>query len=103
MLHFVCMNDFLKMDIFFGVATLGSIIFIALVSIALFYVIRLLRSLSRLSEEVEEEAKALRADLNDARTAVKKEGIKLATLSGFFEKTGKRLMGRKRRKATKEQ
>ncbi len=91
------MNDFLKMDIFFGVATAAALILTALAAIALMYAIRLLRTLARISEEVEEEAKALRQDLDDARKETKR---KASAYIAFIEKAVKRLLGRKRKKAS---
>jgi hypothetical protein len=89
------MDDFLKMDIFFGVATGATIIMAALMCVALMYLIRLLRTLSRISEEIEGEAKALRADFDAARMNLKRGGMKVSNLFSFFETTVKRLLGRK--------
>lgn len=91
------MDDFLKMDIFFGVATAATIIITMLVAIVLMQAIRLMRSLSRITDEVEEEAKALRKDLDDARKEAKR---KTAVFVGFVEKLVKRFLGRKGKKAS---
>ncbi len=94
------MNEFLKMDIFFGVATVATVVVAALVCVAFMYLIRLLSTLDRISKEVEEEAKALRSDLDEARASVKREGLKLSHLFDFFTKSATRILGKKKRKAT---
>lgn len=89
------MDDFLKMDIFFGVATASAIVLTTLAAIALMYAIRLLRTLARVADEVEEEAKALRQDLDEARKDAKR---KVSAYVAFAEKAMKRLLGRRRKK-----
>jgi hypothetical protein len=90
------MSDLLKMDIFFVVTTIAVVLLTLLVAIALYYVIRLLRTLDRIGEQIEEEAAALRADLNEVRSSAKKQGLKIKELATFFDRTAKRLLGKKR-------
>jgi hypothetical protein len=86
------MNEFLKMDIFFVVAMIGVVVLTVLTGIALFYLIRLVRTLS-----VEEEAVALKSDLEEARASIKRGGKTFMSLFGFGAKAGKRLLSKKRR------
>lgn len=68
------MNDFLKMDIFFVVATIGVVVITVLICIALWYLIRTLRAFERIATLAEEEAKLVRNDLDEARQELKREG-----------------------------
>ena len=92
------MEDFLKMDVFFVVATIVAVVVGLLVSVALYYVIRLLRIITHITEQVEEEAITIRKDIAEVRTRVHKEGLRFKLLSGLLEKTGKRLLSRGSRK-----
>ena len=89
------MTDFLKMDIFFVVATVATVLIAALVIVLLVYAVRLMRTLNRIGEEVEEEAKAIREDIEDARTSVR--GFSLSQAFSLFGKTAKRAASRVKR------
>jgi len=92
------MDDFLKMDIFFVVATLLVLIVGALITIVLLQLIRILRTLERIAADVEGEAKVLIADMDDVRVKVRAEGFKLAHMLSLFSKMGKRLLTKSRHK-----
>ena len=95
------MSEFFKMDFFFVVATIGFIVLAILLCIALWYVVQLLRTMNHLAETVDEEAQAIKGDLDDARASIKRQGTSLLStigaLTGFAGKTGKRLLKKKRR------
>lgn len=88
------MEDILKMDIFFVVTTIGVVVVSVCVVLVLLAFHKLLRTLDRIAGEVEEEAQALRADLAEARTAIKREGVKAKSLLGAFTTMGKSILGR---------
>lgn len=90
------MDDFLKMDIFFGVATTATIVMTALLCIILIYLIRILRTVDRLSAEMADEAKALRADIASARASAKKSGSELLSFVRALIRYGKRLLAGKK-------
>ena len=92
------MDDFLKMDIFFLVATLAMVVIAMLIAAALIYRIRLLRTLERIAGEVEGEARAIIADLDGVREKVRIEGFKLAHVISLLSKTGKRLLTKGRQR-----
>jgi len=92
------MDEFLRMDVFFVIATLGVIIFTAFVSIFLFYAIQLARTLSRIALDVEAEAHALKEDIDEARILAKREGRQLLHLVDVALKAGKRLVAPSRKK-----
>lgn len=87
------------MDIFFVVATLGVVAVSICVVLALTALWKLLRTLDRIAEEVEEEAHAIRTDIAEARTVIKREGMKAASLMTAATKLGKSLLGRTSRRS----
>jgi CHASE1-domain containing sensor protein len=93
------MDEFLKMDIFFVVATIGFVVLAVLVCVVLIYVIQLLRTINRVAETVEDETEALKGDLDDARASIRSGGNSLLALVGLAGNTGKRLLKKKRRKS----
>lgn len=92
------MADFLKMDIFFAVATVSVALIALCMCILLVQLIRFIRTLDSIASEVEAEAQEIRADLDDARASIAREGRRLVPLLGFFGKTALRLSGKKKRK-----
>lgn len=89
------MDAFLKMDVFFVVATIGVVVVSALLAGVLWYALRLMRTLDRISKEVESEVKLLRKDLDTARLVAKREGKAVTSLIDFALRTGRRLLGLK--------
>lgn len=88
------MSDFLKMDIFFVVATVATVLVAALIIVALVHVVKLLQTLNRIGEEVEEEAKALREDIEEARSHVRE--FSMSQLFSLITKKAKRAVARKK-------
>lgn len=87
------MDDFLKMDIFFAVATLSTVVVAGLTAYALVRILRILRNVEKLSDTVTEEAQLIRGDIDEMRERVKAEGFKWAHLSRFMRSSVKRFMG----------
>ena len=90
------MTELLKMDIFFVVATAATALVAAGVIVALVYAVRLLRTMNRVAENIEEEAEAIREDIKDARDSVR--GFRFSDLFALFGKG----MKRAKRKQTKK-
>lgn len=78
------MNEFLKMDIFFIVTTFVVVVWGIIGAIVLYYVIRVLRYIERLSRTVAEEADELRGDIDEVRAQVREEGVRLKHIVQFF-------------------
>ncbi len=93
------MSEFFKMNLFFVIATIGFVVLALLVCIALWYVIQILRTISRVANSVEEEAQILKEDFNEARASIRRQGrgflSGLSVFGKFANKTGKRLMKKK--------
>ena len=92
------MSEFLKMDVFFVVATLGFVVLGVLLCVVLVYVIQLLRTINRVADTVEDETEAIKGDLDDARASIRSGGNSLMALMGLTGKTGKRLLTKKKKK-----
>ncbi len=91
------MQEFLKMDIFFVVATIAFAVVGILLAIAIVYLVRFLRTLDRIAENVEEETEAIRHDIAGVRSRVKEEGAKLGAITEFFGKTARRIVKKKKK------
>ncbi|HEX8591462.1 MAG TPA: hypothetical protein VF696_01795 [Candidatus Paceibacterota bacterium] len=90
------MEDVLKMDIFFVVATVITVLIGALIIIALVYAVKFLRTINRISEEVAAEAGNIRADLKSVRA--KAGALKFAAVGPLLGKAARRFVSRTKRK-----
>ena len=77
------MQDFLKMDIFFFVTTFVVVSGGILLVIALYYVIRILRRVDHVMENVSEESNDIRGDIQILRQKVREEGLKMKHIGDF--------------------
>lgn len=80
------MGDFAQMHVFFVVTTIAVVLVALLVCIALYFVVRILRTVDRFSEEALDEAKLMRGDIAELRGSVKREGAKLKHFAKFGKK-----------------
>jgi hypothetical protein len=94
------MTDFLKMDIFFVVATIATALVGILVLVALVFFVRILRTFDRILLEVEAETKAIREDIEDTRMEIKRDGKHLLHFLGLAKKVGARA---KKKRATESE
>lgn len=69
------MGDFLQMDIFFAVTTAVTLLVGIFVVVILFYVLRILRSVDRIVQDVSEESILIRRDIGEFRARVKSGGL----------------------------
>lgn len=87
------MSEFLKMDIFFAVTTMVVFFFGVMGMVALYYIIRILRSLDHVARNVSDESDHIREDVRILRDKVRSEGMRITHLMDFF-------LGMKARKRT---
>jgi len=78
------MDDFLKMDIFFGVTSVAVVVISVLLVMVLIRLLRILKTVDEVSEIVQEEAQEIRDDIREVRTQVKREAVKAGQLLGLF-------------------
>ncbi len=96
------MDSFLQMHVFFLVTTSAVIVLAVLVAIALYYFVRILRNVDRLSEAAAEESDLLRADIADLRNNVRSEGAKLKHFAEFGKKFAGRMTKQSKKKESQE-
>lgn len=85
------MNEFLKMDIFFFIASIGAGILTIILAITLIYLIVLIRDLKYISNKAKTEADNLSQDIENLRQSVKKRGLQLIHAVNFFSTIIKRI------------
>jgi len=83
------MDDFLKMDIFFGVTTVAVVVVSVLLVMVLIRLLRILKTVDEVSGIVQGEAEEIRDDIREVRANVKAEAVRagqmLGMLTGFVE------------------
>lgn len=84
------MDEFLKMDIFFVVATLAVAVLAVLSSFILWRLERILKHVEHISEQAAAESDNLREDLAEMRADVRQGKGRLMALLGFVGKSAKR-------------
>lgn len=84
------MDEFLKMDIFFFVATVAVAVFTGFAAYALWRLQRILKSVEHISEQVATESDIVRQDIAEMRSDIKQGKGRLKSLFGFVEKSAKR-------------
>ena len=78
------MDDFFKMDIFFVITTVAVFLGGVLCVVALVYIIRILKSIDHVAQNVSEESDEMRGDLSVLRKKIRDEGIKWQHFAEFF-------------------
>ena len=78
------MNDFFKMDFFFVVTTIVVLLAGTFLVVALYYLVRILKSVDHLVKNVSEESDHVREDIGELRERVREEGMKVKHLVDFF-------------------
>lgn len=90
------MSDFLKMDIFFFTTTAVVLVLAIFLIVALYYVIKILRSVDHVAHNVSEESDNLRSDFVVLRQKIRDEGMKIKHFADFFMNFAGRKAGRKK-------
>jgi uncharacterized protein YoxC len=90
----------MKADIFFFVTTIAVIAVTICLIYAAYYLIRILRNVDAISEEVKNESQLVREDIQDLRANIREEGMKVKHFTQFFSGiSGKRATRAKKEKA----
>ncbi|HEY4525335.1 MAG TPA: hypothetical protein VJL39_03135 [Candidatus Paceibacterota bacterium] len=92
------MDDFFKMDVFFIVATLATIVLVALLAWILVRILRILGNVEKITDSAAAETELFRADIADVRKGVRDEGLKLKHIVQFARRALARWLGVTRRK-----
>ena len=87
------MDDFLKMDIFFGVTTVAVVVISVLLVLVLIRLLRILKTVDEVTEIVQEETEGIRDDIREGRAQVRERAVdagKLLSLIGLAPKPKRR-------------
>lgn len=84
------MDEFLKMDIFFVVATVAVAVLAVLSSFILWRLERILKHVEHISEQAAAESDNIRHDLDEMRADVRRGKGRLMALLGLVTKSAKR-------------
>ena len=84
------MDEFLKMDIFFFVATGAVVVLAYFAAFVLWRLQRVLKNIEHISEQVAGESDTIRQDLAELRSDVRRGKGRLKSLFGFLGKFTKR-------------
>lgn len=90
------MAEFLKMDIFFVVTTIIVVIAGVFVVAALYYLVRILKSVDHLAQNVSSESDNIKGDILLLRTKMREEGTKMKHFADFFASIMKRKAARRK-------
>lgn len=93
------MGEILLTNIFFIITSVAVIAFTILVSVILFQVFKIVRTIRRIVERVEEGSELIADEVSQLRTYVI-EGSLVSQIMGFFLNTGPRKASRSKKKTT---
>jgi len=88
------METLIHADIFFFVSTIALVLIAIALIVVLIYIIKILRTVSAVSDRVKEESSEIIDDLKTLRTSIKQEGVRLSFIKQFFNK----IFGRRKSK-----
>jgi hypothetical protein len=83
------METVLKADIFFFVTTIAVVAITFVVIVALYYCIKLMRTLADISALVRDEAELIKNDFDSARDTIKANAEVVGTIIGAVARGGK--------------
>ena len=78
------MDTLIHADIFFFITSVFVALLIIGFTVALFYIIPILRDMRHLSDLARKEGDHIAGDINELRTAVKEEGSKVRSVFDYF-------------------
>jgi len=78
-----CMSEVLQANIFFFITSVAVILFTLLLCIALYHVVKILKSIRRVMEKVEAGSEVIAEDLSNIRDYFKEGGF-ISQLLGLF-------------------
>jgi hypothetical protein len=90
------MNEILHANIFFIIASLATVCFCVLISIALYHIIKILQLVRSVLERVEAGSEVLASDLAQVRSFFAEGGFFSRFFSGFMPSTKEKKTRRKR-------
>lgn len=92
------MADIAKMDIFFMVTTATVIVLGVLLGVLIVRILRIMKNVEHISENVSKESDAIREDLTELRSQVRENGLRMNTWKALFRTIKNRFVPKKRNK-----
>ncbi len=83
------MNEILHANIFFVIASIGTVVFLVLISIILFHVIKIIKSVRRIIEKIEAGTEVLASDVSNFRSQIINGGFLSRFLGLFIDYAGR--------------
>lgn len=84
------MEQIAKSEIFFMVTTVAVVVGTIMASVAAYYVIKILRNLKAITGKAKTQTDLLAGDIDELRSSIKREGVKLKYLAKFFDSLKKK-------------
>lgn len=78
------MEPIAKSELFFFVSTIALVVFVSILVMALYFVIKILRDIKFIAGKAKEEAANISEDIQNLRQNVKNEGVKVKHIARFF-------------------
>lgn len=83
------MEEVLQANIFFFITSVAVVVFTILVCVAIYYVIRILRTVGKIVERVDSGSETIAEDISQLRSYIA-EGSLISQIVGLFIKTKKK-------------
>ena len=84
------MDTLIHADIFFFVTTIAVMVVAAAFTVVLIYLVKVLRDVKSITEQVREEAVLFREDVKDLRGEIRKDGFRIERLFAILRAMTKR-------------
>ena len=84
------MTDLAKSDAFFFITTIAVILVTIVVIIVAVYLIKILRDVKHISDKAKTETDLIAEDINELRTNVRRQGVKVRFFTNFINKLKKK-------------
>lgn len=82
------MEAFMKADIFFFITSIATVAFTLALLVVLYYVLKLVRVFTEISEIVRDEAQLIKDDIDGARDTIRTNAEVVGTIIGAFVQKG---------------
>lgn len=83
------MEEVLQANIFFFITSVAVVVFTVLVCVAVYYVIRILRTVGKIVERVDSGSETIAEDISQLRSYIAEGGL-ISQIVGLFIKTKKK-------------
>lgn len=82
------MTEILQANLFFFITAMAVVIFTIFLCVAMYYVIRILRSVGKITERIDEGSETIAEDIKQLRSYIA-EGSLISQIVGLFMRSGR--------------